>query len=123
MNDSFLDRAKENLNAAELLLHNGMFNASANRAYYSAFHITVAFLLNKGIETKIDHKNILSFFINEYINRKKVFPSQFKRYLYDMQDIRNNADYKNGASKNKSIYQLKLAKEFFEIIYKEIKLI
>lgn len=34
----YLTKVLENLKAAELLFEAGLYNASANRAYYAAFH-------------------------------------------------------------------------------------
>lgn len=121
MKSTFLERAKENLTAAELLFDAGLFNASANRANYSAFQISLVLLWNKGLEPKIDHKNALSLFINEFINKKKIFPSIYKNGLYSLQEIRNKADYQNGVNKKKAGEQLKFAKLFFSDLIKEFE--
>ncbi len=42
MTESFYLKAVENLEAAKLLYDNGLNNASANRAYYAVFHISIA---------------------------------------------------------------------------------
>lgn len=121
MEKTFLNRSKENLKAASLLFDNNLYNASANRAYYSAFHCAIVFLLNKGYSPVIDHKNVLSLFINEFINRKKRFPSLFKKYFYELQTTRNEAYYKNGINKNKAKKQLNIAFEFFNVIISELE--
>jgi uncharacterized protein (UPF0332 family) len=121
LKETFLNLAKENILAAELLFDNNMFNASANRAYYAAFHIAIVYLFEKAFEPKIDHKNVLSLFINEFINKKKTFPSKLKQDFYDLQGNRNDADYKSGISKKTALFQLKIAKEFFDTIIMEIK--
>jgi uncharacterized protein (UPF0332 family) len=107
MKESFYNRANENLKAAELLFDAGLYNASANRAYYSAFHVTIAYLFDKGFEPVIDHKNVFSLFINELINKKKIFPSLYSKLIYELQDNRNLADYESGISKRKSVNHLK----------------
>ena len=117
---SFYERADENLKSAEILYNSGLYNASANRAYYSAFQISLVLLWDKGFEPKIDHKNALSMFINEFINKKKIFPSNYKNCLYTLQEIRNKADYQYGISKNKAKEQLKFAKLFYSEVVKEI---
>lgn len=76
----FLDRAKENLKAAELLFNDDLFNASANRAYYSAFHIAIAALYSIGIVPTIDHRTIQTLFSDNFFNRRKILPSKYKRY-------------------------------------------
>jgi uncharacterized protein (UPF0332 family) len=49
MIQEFFSKAKENLTAATLLFENGLYNASANRAYYAAFQATLAALARIGI--------------------------------------------------------------------------
>ncbi|MDQ1266236.1 MAG: hypothetical protein QG635_1388 [Bacteroidota bacterium] len=97
----------------------GCYNASANRAYYAAFHAVIFYLLDNNFNAKIDHKTDLSLFINEFINKKKIFSSKYKEYLYDMRSFRNNADYKSGVSKKISAFQLKMSKDFCETILKD----
>jgi uncharacterized protein (UPF0332 family) len=121
MKESFLNRATENLKAAELLFENEFYNASANRAYYAAFHIAIAAIYNIGVIPNIDHKTVQSLFFDNYFNRRKIFPSKYKEYLSDIQVIRNSADYKQGISKRISKEQLKLAKEFFELVKSSIE--
>jgi len=121
MKESFLERTRENLKIAHIAFDNGCYNASANRAYYAVFHAATAFLFNKNYSFKIDHKNVLSLFINDFINRKKLFPSMFKKMIYEMQDIRNDADYKSGVGKSTANKQLKYANEILKIIFLELK--
>ena len=44
MGNEFFLKAHENLLAAQLLLERGYYQASANRAYYAAFHAAIACL-------------------------------------------------------------------------------
>ena len=53
MEHEFLTNSKENLKAAELLFDNGLYNASANRAYYAAFHAAIVALADIGITVDI----------------------------------------------------------------------
>jgi len=90
----FLNKAEENLTAAKVCFDNGLFNACANRAYYAALHAAIAALAHRGIRRdKIDHGQVQADFSNELINRRKIYPSEMKSYLPDMQMIRNMADY------------------------------
>ncbi len=116
MKDSFKNRAVENLEAAELLFEKGKYNASANRAYYAAFHFAIALLFAAGIKPSIDHRTIQALFVDTFINKRKLFPAKYKRYLSDIQDIRNDADYKNGTSKKNAKQQLKDSTEFCSLI-------
>jgi uncharacterized protein (UPF0332 family) len=120
MKESFINRAKENIRSAELNFENELFNASANRAYYAAFHAAIAAIYSVGIIPNIDHKIVRTLFSDNYFNRKKRLPSKYKGYLQDLQNIRSDADYKNGVSKNTAKQQLKNAKDFVEIILEVI---
>ena len=116
MKEIFLERAKENLVAAELLFENNLFNASTNRAYYSVLHLALAALYSIGINPEINHRTVQTLFSENFCNRRKVLPSKLRGFLPDMQDKRNNADYKSGVSKKDAKKQLNQAKEFFELI-------
>jgi uncharacterized protein (UPF0332 family) len=120
MEETFYIRANENLKAADMLFDAGLYNACANRAYYAAFHLTTAFLFSKNFKPVVDHRNVLSLFTSEFINKRKVFPSVSKKYIYDLQKGRNDADYKAGVSKAFVSYHLKKCKEFFEIVEKDM---
>ena len=120
MKESFKNRALENLEAAELLFDNEKYNASANRAYYAAFHIAIAALFSIGLKPTIDHRSVQALFVDMFINKRKIISSDFKKYLYDLQNVRNTADYKDGASKKIVSKQLKKSKQFEETITKVI---
>jgi uncharacterized protein (UPF0332 family) len=125
MKHEFFTKAQENIKAAELLFENGLHNASANRAYYAAFHAAIAALADVGITVdvgdRISHQTTHSNFSTELIQRRKMYPSHLKSYLIDLQSARNDADYKIiGISKNAASKQLKKAKEFFENVRRVI---
>jgi len=121
MKEIFFERAKENLEAAEFLFEKGLFNASANRAYFAVFHLAIAAIFFAGIIPNIDHKIIQTLFAEHFCNKRKIVASKFKSFLFDMHKVRSYADYKCGVSKKDAKQQLKDAKEFFEIIMEVIK--
>ncbi|MDQ1266622.1 MAG: hypothetical protein QG635_1774, partial [Bacteroidota bacterium] len=51
----------------------------------------------------------------------KIISSKFKRFLIDLQDIRNSADYRIEVGKKAAKQQLSQAKELVEIIFEVIK--
>jgi uncharacterized protein (UPF0332 family) len=121
MEDILFARAQENIEAASLLLNAGLFNASANRAYYAAFHAAAAFIIANGITIEIDHRKVQAMFNNEFINRRKVFSGQYKSLLAEMQKVRNNADYEaEGVSKTKATHQVRSATNFLSIITQKV---
>jgi len=118
----FLNKAKENLTAAQVCFENGLFNACANRAYYAALQAAIAALAHKGIRRdKIDHGQVQADFSGELIRRRKIYPAQFKSYLSDVQFIRDKADYTDKNINRKIAGRLlpKL-KELIDLIEKEI---
>ena len=122
MKEIFKSKAIENIKIAEIAYDNDCFNASANRAYYAAFHAAIYALSSIGIELRIDHKTVQSLFAVNFINRRKTFSSKFKGYLKELQEKRNIADYKlTDISKKMAKQQLEKAKEFIDIILKGIK--
>ncbi len=124
MKNEFLAKAKENIAVAAWVHENGHYNASANRAYYAAFQAAIAALANACIINvhRISHSGVQSLFATELIRRRKIYPARLKSYLVDLQRIRDDADYElRTVSKKKGSTQLKQAKEFVEIITKEIE--
>lgn len=123
MKTVFSAKAKENLETAEVLFRKNMYNASANRAYYAAFHAAVVALVEAGIPIdRISHEALQTKFVGELIWKRKVYPERFRSYLLDLSTIRDNADYKLILiSKKVAERQLKKAIEFVGAILKEIE--
>jgi len=122
MKIAFSNRAHENFKAAELLFEAELYNASANRAYYAAFHLAIAAIYSLGIEPTIDHRTIQTLFSDNFFNRRKILPSKYKEYLSDLQTIRNHSDYKAGINKKKASIQLKMSNEFIDIVHDKVKI-
>jgi len=120
----FLNKAKENLTAAQVCFDNGLFNACANRAYYAALQAAVAALVHRGIcRDKIDHGQVQADFSGELIKRRKIYPAKLKSYLPDMQLVRNQADY-TAKQISRKVARLWLSnlEEMLRLIGKEIEL-
>ena len=123
MKIEFLNKANENLAAAKICFDNGLYNACANRAYYSALQSAIAALIHNGIRRDtIDHRKVQSDFSSELIRKRKVYPSKLKSYLSDMQLLRNQADYTDeGISRNLASQQISKASEMIASIEKELE--
>jgi hypothetical protein len=117
MKELFKSKALENIKIAEIAFDNDCFNASANRAYYAAFHAAIAAIYTIGKEPGIDHKAVRSLFSDSFFNRRKIIPSKYKGDLKILQENRNIADYHEGVSKKTAKKQLLQAKELVEIIF------
>jgi len=86
-----LDRSKESLQAAELLLENNMLTSAMNRIYYSMFYSVQALLLqNEASFSK--HSHVKGYFNREYI-KKGIFPKQFGRLYNKIFEYRQKFDY------------------------------
>ncbi|MCL4706872.1 HEPN domain-containing protein [bacterium] len=121
----FLTKARENQEAAQLCRSHGLYNACAARAYYAMFQAAVAILLAQGFifehRKHLDHAQIQSLFANELINRRKIFQSKFRSYLYDASFLRAIADYKAiSISQAQANRQMQKLQEFIAAIQQEI---
>lgn len=81
MEQTFAERAKENIAAAAELLDVEHYNESANRAYYAAFHAAIAALFHYGYTPDIDHKPVQASFVRLLIHQRKSFP-QLSKQIY-----------------------------------------
>jgi uncharacterized protein (UPF0332 family) len=121
MKESFLARVNENIEAAEMLLVAERYNASANRAYFAAFHAAIVVLFHFGYSPEIDHKTVQASFNSFLIRQRKVFSSEMKSDLSEMFDVRGEADYRSGVGKKKAIAQLKQVKHFISTVIKVVE--
>jgi len=86
-----LDRSKESLKAAQILLENNMLTSAMNRIYYSMFYSVQALLLLH--ETSIlKHGQVKGYFNREFIN-KGIFPKDFGRLYNKVFEYRQKFDY------------------------------
>ncbi len=121
----YLNKASENLEAAQLCYRNTHYNTCTSRAYYAMLQAAVAILTAKGFHSqqkRIDHLRLQSTFANELINRRKILPAKFKSYLPDAQFFRNAADYETlMISKTIAHRQLAQTVEFVAGMRKELQ--
>lgn len=122
MKASFLARAQENLADAEAAYEAERYNASANRAYYAAFHAAIAALIHFGQMPNIDHAPVRAGFSKYLINEKKIFPANMTNMLKLIMEVRSEADYAEvGVSRKTAQGQLKMAKQFVETVLSRIE--
>ncbi|KPA15886.1 HEPN domain protein [Candidatus Magnetomorum sp. HK-1] len=125
--DELLNKSKENIEAAKILFNNKLYNASANRSYYAAFHAAIASMNNANIikinHTELmSHKSVQAIFVKELILKRKTFSSNIKSYLTDLLRVRNIADYHaKGISKKIASRQLNKSVEFVQRLTEEIE--
>ncbi len=86
-----LDRAQEELRAAEQLLGAGLSRISLTRAYFAAFHAARALLYAEGLEPRSHHGALHLF--NLHAVKSGRFDAAASRLLARLQKFREEADY------------------------------
>lgn len=107
-----LEKSKNCLKDAELLLENGSFMAAANRAYYAIFHSARAVLALDGEDRK-RHSGVIAYFQEHYI-KSGVFDKVYSHILQNAFEIRQEADYEDFyvISKQEAQQQIENAEKF-----------
>jgi uncharacterized protein (UPF0332 family) len=88
---SILDKAVENLRAAELLVSQGFHEIAASRGYYALFYIAEALLLRRGLHFS-SHSAVIAAYGKEFAKTGDLDP-KFHQYLIKSQEIRQTSDY------------------------------
>ena len=86
-----LGKARESLEAAELLASNDLLAVSASRVYYAMFDMAQAFLLADELSFS-SHAAVISAFGRLFAKTNRV-PTEFHRFLINAQEKRTEADY------------------------------
>jgi uncharacterized protein (UPF0332 family) len=81
-----LDKARESLAAADLLLDQGFSDFAASRVYYAMFYVAEALLASLG-KSYSSHGAIQAAYGREFVKTDKLNP-KFHRWLIDSQDFR-----------------------------------
>ncbi|MBI2760094.1 MAG: HEPN domain-containing protein [Chloroflexi bacterium] len=93
------DKAVESLAGAESELANGRYNNCANRCYYSCLQAAIVALLEAGIRPpggriEWSHAFVQSQFVEQLIDRRKVYPASMRDLLSRTILLRQTADYR-----------------------------
>jgi uncharacterized protein (UPF0332 family) len=86
-----IKKAKDNLEAAELLMEQGFVDIAASRAYYTMFYLAEALLLRKGLHFS-SHSAVIAAFGKEFAKTGEL-SSQHHQNLIKAQSIRQISDY------------------------------
>lgn len=111
-----LEKAKNDLRAAEALMNIDEYMGANNRAYYAIFHsISAVHALDKKAYRK--HKDVIGNFNKEYV-KTEIFPREIGRKISVAEEIRHASDYDDFyiATKEKSQEQIETAKELVKMI-------
>lgn len=111
-----LEKAKEDLEASELMLKNGKFSQSINRSYYAIFHAVRALLALDKFDSQ-KHSGIISYFNQHYVKTGKI-EIEFSKMLTSAFKIRSDSDYKDFyvVAQEDAELQLENAKKFLKRI-------
>jgi uncharacterized protein (UPF0332 family) len=109
-------KAKDNLDAAELLIGQGFIEIAASRAYYTMFYLAEALLMRKGLHFS-SHSAVIAAFGKEYAKTGEV-DSKYHQYLIKAQAIRQISDYgyNEPLPKNDVEVVIRWAREFFQVV-------
>lgn len=88
---SFLDKAKESLNAAELLWNNQFIGFSASRAHYAYLYTAQALLLSRGLEFS-RHGQVIAQY-GFHFSRTRLLDPEYHRLFATAFDLRHAGDY------------------------------
>jgi uncharacterized protein (UPF0332 family) len=115
-----LQKAKQSLEAAKLLLSNHYADYATSRAYYTMFYIAEAFLEGEGLSFS-KHSAVIAAFGREFARTNRI-PSEFHRYLIEAQALRNTGDYGqfNAVTEPQAAEQLDRAEQFLAIAEAQI---
>lgn len=115
-----LERAKEELAAAELLYANEKLRAANNRAYYSIYYSLTAVLCLEPIAFK-KHKDTIGYFNKNYVHAG-MFPNEIGRSISKAAKVRHASDYDEFyiASKEEAQKQIQTAKVVIDLVDKFI---
>lgn len=86
-----LEKAQESIDAAYLLLSNGMLTSSMNRVYYTMFYAVQALLVLDNVAFS-KHGQVRGYFNREFIKSKKI-PIEYGRLYTKAFEYRQKFDY------------------------------
>ena len=116
-----LERAKEDLKAAELLYKNDSFLAANNRAYYAIFRAIRAVLALERVDFK-RHKDVIGYFNHHYV-KTEIFPKMISKKIGQASKVREDIDYDDEYIPNaqKTKIQIDTPREVIELVEKYIE--
>ena len=87
------ERAKEELQTAEILFQTARFRSSINRSYYAIFHAIRAVNALDGFDSS-KHSGVISHFNQEYV-KTGVFEKEASKIIRNASTLREQADYED----------------------------
>lgn len=88
-----MECAKENLEAAKLLLNNGQYKSSVNRSYYAVFHALRAVTALDNFDSS-KHSGVIAYFNHKHV-KEGVFDKRISKLIDTCYRLREKADYQD----------------------------
>jgi len=111
-----LERAKDEIDTAELLFDHSKYKAANNRAYYAIYYALTAVLCLEPISFK-KHKDTIAYFNKNYVHAG-LFSNELGRKISKAEKIRNASDYNDFyiAGKEEASGQIEAAIELVKAV-------
>lgn len=88
-----LNKAKDSLEQAKVLLEHKMFDGSINRSYYAIFYSIRSILSLVNLDSS-KHSGVLSMF-DRYFVKTGLFEKKFSKIAHTGFDVRQDSDYED----------------------------
>lgn len=117
-----LQIAKEDLEAAYVLLQADSYRGANNRAYYAIFHVVSAVLALEGVSFK-RHKDTLAYFNKNYV-AAGILSREMGKKIVKAEEIRHASDYDTFyvASKEDTVQQIETADKLIRLVTEKFDL-
>jgi len=103
----YLDRAREDLLAADSNIQQGFYGVAISRAYYAMFYAANALLASKGL-SRSKHSGVHAVFSEQFVKAGLIEPG-YARMLLNAFDSRLDADYEAGFTAKREVAEAVLA--------------
>lgn len=116
-----VNRSKEELDNAKVMLEDGRYKLALNRSYYAIFHAMRAVnVLDEFDSSK--HSGVIAHF-NQYHVKTGDFPKETSKIIRNASEMREHADYEDffSASKSEAEEQVASAEIFYSYICEYLK--
>lgn len=116
-----MQRAKDTLNEADVLVNDGYYNAAINRLYYACYYAVIALLVKNNIPAQTHH-GVKQMFGMHFILTKRI-PNKYSRFYSQLFNDRMSGDYDDFLQYDAEMLSevRPQAKEFIEVVENALK--
>lgn len=116
-----IQRAKDTLDEADVLINDGYYNAAINRLYYACYYAVIALLVNNQIPAQT-HQGVKQMFGMHFIITKRI-PNKYSRFYSQLFNDRMSGDYDDFLQYDAEMLSevRPQAEEFILVIEQELK--